>query len=258
MSGTYGKSDAQSIAVIHRALDLGVNLLDSADMYGWGHNEKLDRARAQGAARPRRPRDEVRPGAGRGRRRDLVDGRPAHIVQACDASLRRLGTDEIDLYYQHRVDPKVSIEETVGAMSRAGGAGGRCGASVSPRPRPPPSGGGSRCTRSARCSSSTRSSTGSPAGRGARGRVASWDHTRRVLAPRAAASYSGRIQSQRRRSIPRDDRKQPASRHFQGESFEPQNRRLVGRIEAISQEKGITPSSSPWRRCSCWPRGATS
>jgi aryl-alcohol dehydrogenase-like predicted oxidoreductase len=119
MSGTYGKSDdATSIAVIHRALDLGVTFLDSSDMYGWGHNEELlARAlagRRQGVAVATKF-GQVRSPDGGG---NLVDGSAAYVRTACEASLKRLGTDTIDLYYQHRVDPKVSIEETVGAMAR--------------------------------------------------------------------------------------------------------------------------------------------
>jgi aryl-alcohol dehydrogenase-like predicted oxidoreductase len=118
MSGTYGKGDdAQSIEVVHRALDLGVNLLDSSDMYGFGHNEEL----LGRAVRGRRDRvvlttkfGQVRTPEGRA----AVNGRPEYVAQACDTSLRRLGVDVIDLYYQHRVDPTVPIEETVGAMKR--------------------------------------------------------------------------------------------------------------------------------------------
>jgi len=120
MSGTYGKSDdAESTAVIERALDIGVNFIDSSDMYGWGHNEELIGRALRGGKRSRaivttkfgqlqQPDD----------RGSTVDGRPAHVARACDASLKRLGVDVIDVYYQHRVDPKVPIEETVGAMSR--------------------------------------------------------------------------------------------------------------------------------------------
>ena len=119
MSGTYGKSDdAESIDVIHHALDLGVNFLDSSDMYGWGHNEEL----LGRALKGRRDQvvlttkfGQVQSADGKG---NLVDGTPAYIRRACDASLKRLGVDVIDLYYQHRVDPKVPIEDTVGAMSR--------------------------------------------------------------------------------------------------------------------------------------------
>ena len=119
MSGTYGKSDDQEcIGVIHRALDLGINHLDSLDMYGWGQNEEL----LGRAIKGKRDRvlvatkfGQVRSPDGKG---NLVDGRPAYVAEACDASLKRLGVDVIDLYYQHRVDPKVPIEDTVGGMSR--------------------------------------------------------------------------------------------------------------------------------------------
>ncbi|WP_421994040.1 aldo/keto reductase [Reyranella sp.] len=118
LSGAYGKaSDDEGIAVIHHAIDRGVTFLDSSDMYGWGHNESLlGKALAGGR------RDKVvlatkfgqtqRPGGANG-----VDGRPAYVQQACEASLKRLGVDVIDLYYQHRVDPSVPIEDTVGAMA---------------------------------------------------------------------------------------------------------------------------------------------
>jgi aryl-alcohol dehydrogenase-like predicted oxidoreductase len=119
MSGTYGKSDDQEcIGVIHRALDLGINHLDSSDMYGWGQNEEL----LGRAIKGKRDRvlvatkfGQVRSPDGKG---NLIDGRPAYVAEACDASLKRLGVDVIDLYYQHRVDPKVPIEDTVGGMSR--------------------------------------------------------------------------------------------------------------------------------------------
>jgi aryl-alcohol dehydrogenase-like predicted oxidoreductase len=119
MSGTYGKGDdEQSVGVIQRALDLGVNFFDSSDMYGWGHSDEL----LGRALRGRRDRavvttkfGQVKNPSGGG---NLVNGRPEYVVQACDASLKRLGVDVIDLYYQHRVDPAVAIEETVGAMKR--------------------------------------------------------------------------------------------------------------------------------------------
>jgi aryl-alcohol dehydrogenase-like predicted oxidoreductase len=118
MSGTYGKhDDAQSIDVVHRAIDLGVNFLDSSDMYGFGHNEEL----LGRAIRGRRNQvvmatkfGQVRTPEGKA----TVNGRPDYVIQACDASLKRLGIDVIDLYYQHRVDPTVPIEDTVGAMKR--------------------------------------------------------------------------------------------------------------------------------------------
>jgi len=119
MSGTYGKSDdAQSIDVVHHALDLGINFIDSSDMYGWGHNEELlGRAlkgrRSQAILTTKFGQVQSLDGKG-----NLVDGSPVYVQRACDASLKRLGVDVIDLYYQHRVDPKVPIEDTVGAMSR--------------------------------------------------------------------------------------------------------------------------------------------
>ena len=112
MSMLYGTPDEQeSIATLHRAIDIGVNFFDTSDLYGEGRNESLlGRAFA-------------------GKRADVViatkfgympdgriDGRPDHVLRACEASLRRLQTDFIDLYYLHRVDPRTPIEETVGAM----------------------------------------------------------------------------------------------------------------------------------------------
>jgi aryl-alcohol dehydrogenase-like predicted oxidoreductase len=118
MSEFYGATDeVESIATIHRALDLGVNLLDTADMYGNGANEIL----VGKAIADRRERALVATKFGIVRGEDMmsrrIDGSPAYVRQACDASLQRLKIDYIDLYYQHRVDPQVPIEETVGAMA---------------------------------------------------------------------------------------------------------------------------------------------
>lgn len=118
MSQSYGVADEQeSIATIHRALELGVFFLDTADVYGDGHNEEL-----LGRALAGR-RDQVVLATKFSLRRDAtgameINGRPDYVRACCDASLRRLGTDHIDLYYQHRVDPNVPIEETVGAMAQ--------------------------------------------------------------------------------------------------------------------------------------------
>ena len=118
MSGVYGNAnDDESIGVIHHALDQGINFLDSADMYGWGHNETL----LGRALRGRRDGVVVATKFGQVKTpegKQDVDGRPEYVMRACEASLKRLGIDMIDLYYQHRVDPKVPIEETVGAMKR--------------------------------------------------------------------------------------------------------------------------------------------
>jgi len=124
MSEFYGEADdAESVATIERSIELGVDLLDTADMYGRGENERLvgraisDRrddvivATKFGIVRGEEPADRS------------INGRPEYVREAIDASLRRLGTDHIDLLYQHRVDPEVPIEETVGAMSDAVEAG---------------------------------------------------------------------------------------------------------------------------------------
>jgi aryl-alcohol dehydrogenase-like predicted oxidoreductase len=118
LSGVYGTSDdAAGIALIHRAIDLGVDHFDSSDMYGWGQNEELlGRAlqgRRSGIVIGTKFGQTRRPGGANG-----VDGSPAYIARACEASLKRLGVEFIDLYYQHRVDPAVPVEETVGAMAR--------------------------------------------------------------------------------------------------------------------------------------------
>jgi aryl-alcohol dehydrogenase-like predicted oxidoreductase len=124
MSEFYGAADEkQSIATLHRAIDLGVSLIDTADMYGWGANEELVGRALKGR------RDKVclatKFGNMRGPNGEFlgVNGRPDYVRQACDASLKRLGVEVIDLYYQHRVDPNTPIEETVGAMAELVQAG---------------------------------------------------------------------------------------------------------------------------------------
>jgi aryl-alcohol dehydrogenase-like predicted oxidoreductase len=124
MSEFYGTTDdATSISTIHRALELGCRFLDTADMYGCGHNEELLGKALRGK------RDGVvlatKFGNVRGEGGSFlgINGAPAYVHQACEASLRRLGVDHIDLYYQHRVDKKVPIEETVGAMAELVKAG---------------------------------------------------------------------------------------------------------------------------------------
>jgi aryl-alcohol dehydrogenase-like predicted oxidoreductase len=118
MSEFYGPSDdTEAVRVIHRAIDLGINFLDTADIYGSGRNEKLVGRAIAGR------RDEIvlatKFGVVRGEDGSFIglNGSADYVRAACEASLRQLGTDVIDLYYQHRVDPNTPIEETVGAMA---------------------------------------------------------------------------------------------------------------------------------------------
>jgi aryl-alcohol dehydrogenase-like predicted oxidoreductase len=128
MSAFYGSTDeGEATATIHRALELGCNFLDTSDMYGPHTNERLVGAAIAGR------REEVflatkfgiklEPGQAGGPPKRSVDGSPAYVRAACDASLERLGVEHIDLYYQHRVDPTTAIEETVGAMAELVAAG---------------------------------------------------------------------------------------------------------------------------------------
>ncbi len=124
MSEFYGQGDEQeSIAVIHAALEAGVNFLDTADMYGPFTNERL----VGRAITSRRDEVVLATKFGNERREDGtrvgINGHPDYVRQACDASLARLGVDHIDLYYQHRVDPSVPVEETWGALSELVAAG---------------------------------------------------------------------------------------------------------------------------------------
>ncbi|MGO9398343.1 MAG: aldo/keto reductase [Xanthobacteraceae bacterium] len=117
LSGVYGtSSDDEGIGLIHQALDSGITFLDTSDMYGFGHNEELVGKAIKGR------RGEVvlatKFGNLGGRDGKIAEGRPEYVISACEKSLARLGVDVIDLYYQHRVDPTVPVEDTFGAMAR--------------------------------------------------------------------------------------------------------------------------------------------
>jgi aryl-alcohol dehydrogenase-like predicted oxidoreductase len=237
MSGVYGKGDdAESIAVVHRALELGINFLDSSDMYGWGHNEEL-LGRAIAGKRDRvvlaTKFGQVQSPDGKS---NLVDGSPAHVARACDLSLKRLGTGVIDLYYQHRVDPKVPIEETVGAMARLVEQGkvrylGLSEAAPETIKR----------AHAVHPLSAVQSEYSllyrSPA-----------EETLPVCrelgisfvaySPLGRGFLTGRIQSLG--DIPAGDRRRQHPR-FQGANFD-HNLALIHRIEEIAKEKGVTPS----------------
>jgi aryl-alcohol dehydrogenase-like predicted oxidoreductase len=117
LSGIYGaSSDDDGIALIHAALDDGITLLDTSDAYGAGHNEELVGKAIKGRREGMVLATKFGNLGGRGGK--FADGRPEYVVSSCEASLKRLGVETIDLYYQHRVDPAVPIEETVGAMTR--------------------------------------------------------------------------------------------------------------------------------------------
>jgi aryl-alcohol dehydrogenase-like predicted oxidoreductase len=124
MSEFYGSAqEAESIATLHRAIEIGVNFFDTADMYGPWTNEKL----VGKAIADRRNKVVLATkfGVMRNEKADFlgINGKPEYVHSACDASLKRLGVDHIDLYYQHRVDPNVPIEDTVGAMAELVEAG---------------------------------------------------------------------------------------------------------------------------------------
>ena len=220
MSFAYGPGDDdESIRTIHRALELGVLFLDTADMYGAGANEEL-----VGRAVAGRREDFViatkfanRTDADGNR---FIDNSPAWIRQAVDDSLRRLGTDYIDLYYMHRRDPDVPIEETVGAMAELVQAGkvrhlGLSEVSAETLRAAP------RCTRSPRCRASGRCSRAGSRRRSCRPRASSasaWCRTRRSAAgssparSRARSPRAGRLPPPEPALDGREPRAQPGAR----------------------------------------------
>lgn len=113
MTNIYGQADeSETIATVHAALDAGLNFIDSSDAYGGGKNEEMLGRALKGR------RDQAVLATKFGNLGSSVDGRPEYVIEACDKSLQRLGMDVIDIYFQHRVDPDVPIEDTVGAMAK--------------------------------------------------------------------------------------------------------------------------------------------
>ncbi len=237
MSEFYaGRDEAESIATIQRALDLGVTLLDTADMYGTGENEKL-----VGKAIKGRRKDvflATKFGNVRGPNGEFlgVNGRPEYVRSCCEASLKRLGVDSIDLYYQHRVDPNTPIEETVGAMAGLVSEGKvrYLGLSeASPRTLRRAFSVHPISALQTEYSLWTRDPEPEilPACR-------ELGVTFVAYSPLGRGFLSGRFR--RPEDIPEDDYRRNHPR-FQGDNFF-ENVRLVERVEALAKEKGCTPS----------------
>jgi len=237
MSGIYGKcDDAEAVAVIRHAIDRGINFLDSSDMYGWGHNEE----QIGQAIRGRRERvvlttkfGQVRNPAGGP---NLMNSRPEYVLQACNRSLKRLGADVIDLYYQHRVDPSVPIEETVGAMSRLIEQGkvrflGLCEAAPATIRRAHAIHPISAVQTEYSLLYRTQAEETLPVCR-------ELGITFVAYSPLGRSFLTGQVQSLS--DLPEGDRRREHPR-FQGENFF-HNLELAHRIEQIAKEKGCTPA----------------
>ncbi|GAC1602871.1 MAG: aldo/keto reductase [Myxococcales bacterium] len=237
MSEFYaGRDEAESIATLHRALDLGVTFLDTADMYGPFTNEILLGKALAG----KRGKVVIATKFGNERREDGswvgINGRPEYVQKACEGSLQRLGVDHIDLYYQHRVDPKVPIEETVGAMAQlvAQGKVRYLGLSEAAP---------ATIRRAAKVHPIAALQT----------EYSLWSRdpedeilpTVRALgigfvpySPLGRGFLTGRFA--RFEDLPQDDYRRSSPR-FQGDNFE-RNMKLVDRVDEIAREKKVTPS----------------
>ena len=238
MSGYYldpDSSDAESIRTIQRALELGVTHIDTAEIYGPYANEELVGRALKGR------RDQVvvatkfglvsHGGGGPG----VLDSSPANVRTAVEGSLNRLGTDRIDLYYQHRVDPNTPIEDTVGAVAQLV-AEGKVLHVVSQRPDPRRSAARTPCTRSPRCRPSAPSGPVIPKTNCCRCCV-SWDRLRALLAARARLPHRD---DPLPRELAEDDWRKTNPRFTEG-NFE-QNLRIVDEVRAVASELDATPA----------------
>eukprot|EP01037_Dinobryon_pediforme_P016114 gene16114-16291_t len=235
MSEFYGAQDeVESTATIHRALDLGVNFLDTADMYGVGRNEELVGKAIKGR------RDEVVLATKFGNVRGAdgaflgVNGRPEYVRECCDASLKRLGVETIDLYYQHRVDPKTPIEDTVGAMAELVTAGkvrhlGLSEAASETIRR-------AHATHPIAALQTEYSLWSRDAEDGILATVRELGIGYVAYSPLGRGFLTGKYKTAD--DIPADDNRRNHPR-FQGKNFE-KNLQLVAEVEAMAKEKGVT------------------
>ncbi|HVF50966.1 MAG TPA: aldo/keto reductase [Pyrinomonadaceae bacterium] len=237
MSEFYaGRDEQESVATIHRALDLGVNFLDTADMYGPFTNEEL----VGRAIRGRREEVVLATKFGNMRGEDGsflgISGTPEYVAASCDASLRRLGVETIDLYYQHRVDPNTPIEETVGAMSRLVEAGKVRYLGLSEA--------GIETIRRAQATHpiAALQTEYSLWSRDPEDGILDVCRELRIgfvaYSPLGRGFLTGRFQSLD--DLPADDYRRNAPR-FQGDNFR-KNLELVHHIETLAREKGCTPA----------------